>query len=50
VQSHGRGISGEASAYRRDSRVEIVLAARPTEEFLDDVRRLLRDAALEPRQ
>jgi hypothetical protein len=49
VQSHGRGISGEASAYRRDSRVEIVLAAQPTEEFLDDVRRLLRDAALEPR-
>jgi G3E family GTPase len=49
VQSHGRGISGEASAYRRDSRVEVVLAAQPTEEFLDDVRRLLRDAALEPR-
>jgi G3E family GTPase len=50
VQSHGRGLSGEDSAYRRDSRVEIVLGAPPTEQFLDEWRRMLRDAALEPRR
>jgi G3E family GTPase len=49
VQSHGRGLSGEDSAYRRDSRVEIVLGTQPTETFLDDWRNMLRDAALEPR-
>ena len=49
VQSHGRGLAGEASAYRRDSRIEIVLAAPPSEAFLDDWRSMLRDAALEPR-
>jgi G3E family GTPase len=45
VQSHGRGLSGEDSAHRRDSRIEIVLTAAPTPEFLDAWRGLLRDAA-----
>jgi G3E family GTPase len=45
VQSHGRGLSEEDSAYRRDSRIEIVLTAAPTEEFLEAWRSLLRDAA-----
>jgi G3E family GTPase len=45
VQSHGRGLAGEDSAYRRDSRMEIVLTAAPTAEFLDQWRGLLRDAA-----
>jgi G3E family GTPase len=45
TQSHGRGLSGEDSAYRRDSRIEIVLTAAPTAEFLDVWRALLRDAA-----
>ena len=49
VQTHGRGLSGEDSAYRRDSRMEIVLTAEPTEDFLDNWRALLRDAALPPR-
>jgi G3E family GTPase len=45
VQSHGRGLAEEDSAYRRDSRIEIVLTAAPTEEFLEAWRSLLRDAA-----
>jgi G3E family GTPase len=45
VQSQGRGMSGEDSAHRRDSRLEIVLTAAPTEAFLNEWRRLLRDAA-----
>ncbi len=45
IQSHGRGLSGEDSAYRRDSRLEIVLSSEPTDEFLDQWRNLLRDAA-----
>lgn len=45
VQSHGRGLSGEDSAYRRDSRIEIVLTSAPSPEFLDEWRSLLRDAA-----
>jgi G3E family GTPase len=45
VQSHGRGMSGEDSAYRRDSRLEIVLTAEPTQDFLNHWRQLLRDAA-----
>lgn len=45
VQSHGRGMSGEDSAFRRDSRLEIVLTAAPTEEFLNEWRQLLQDAA-----
>jgi len=44
VQSHGRGLVGEDSAYRRDSRLEIVLASEPSEEFLDAIRSILRDA------
>jgi G3E family GTPase len=46
VQSHGRGLDGEDSAYRRDSRIEILLTAEPTEQFLDAWRAMLRDAAL----
>jgi G3E family GTPase len=49
IQSHGRGLAGEDSAYRRDSRLEIVLDAHPTAQFLDAWRALLRDAALAPR-
>jgi hypothetical protein len=45
IQSHGRGISGEDSAYRRDSRIEIVLGTAPTAEYLELWRNLLRDAA-----
>ena len=48
VQSHGRGVSAEDSAYRRDSRLELVTSARPTEGFLDAWRALLRGAALAP--
>ena len=44
IQSHGRGISGEDSAYRRDSRIEIVLGMAPTAEYLELWRNLLRDA------
>ena len=45
VQGTAHGLSAEDSAYRRDSRLELVLAAAPTEQFLDQWRRLLRDAA-----
>jgi len=45
VQSHGRGLWEEDSAYRRDSRIEIVRASAPTPEFLEVWRSLLRDAA-----
>jgi G3E family GTPase len=45
VQSHGRGLAEEDSAYRRDSRIEIVLSAAPTPEFLEVWRGMLRDAA-----
>jgi G3E family GTPase len=45
VQSHGRGLAVEDSAFRRDSRMEIVLGAAPTEPFLEAWRALLRDAA-----
>jgi G3E family GTPase len=45
-QSHGRGLISEDSAYRRDSRVEIVLGAPPTPEYLESWRAMLRDAAL----
>ena len=48
VQSHGRGLSGEDSGYRRDSRIEIVLTSAPTPEFLDAWRSLLRDASNPP--
>jgi len=49
IQSHGRGLRGEDSAYRRDSRLEIVLDVEPTGDFLDAWRSMLRDAALTPR-
>jgi hypothetical protein len=42
-------VRGEDSAYRRDSRLEIVLDVKPTEHFLDAWRSMLRDAALTPR-
>jgi G3E family GTPase len=48
VQSHGRGLAEEDSAYRRDSRIEIVLSAEPTPEFLEVWRGLLRDAVNAP--
>jgi G3E family GTPase len=48
VQSHGRGLEAEDSAFRRDSRIEIVLSAGPTNEFLELWRSLLRDAANPP--
>ena len=43
--AQGRALSVEDSAYRRDSRLELVLRASPTEQFLDEWRGLLRDAA-----
>lgn len=49
IQSHGRGLSAEDSAYRRDSRLEVVFAGKPTEEFLEGWRSMLRDAANELR-
>jgi G3E family GTPase len=49
VQSHGRGLTGEDSAFRRDSRIEILLSAAPTPELLNTWRSLLRDAANPPR-
>jgi G3E family GTPase len=48
VQSQGGGLTGEDSAFRRDSRIEIVLSAEPTNEYLDSWRGLLRDAANPP--
>jgi G3E family GTPase len=45
VQGTAHGLSAEDSAYRRDSRVELVLTAAPTSEFLQQWRQLLRDAA-----
>jgi G3E family GTPase len=45
VQGTAHGLIAEDSAYRRDSRLELVLSAEPTHEFLDGWRALLRDAA-----
>jgi G3E family GTPase len=45
VQSSGHGLVVEDSAHRRDSRLEIVLSAAPTEQFLNDWREMLRAAA-----
>jgi G3E family GTPase len=45
VQSTAHGLSAEDSAYRRDSRVELVLTAAPTSGFLAQWRQLLRAAA-----
>ena len=49
VQSQGPKLTGEDSAFRRDSRIEIVLGAAPTSEYLDLWRGILRDAANPPR-
>jgi G3E family GTPase len=49
VQAQGRGLKGEDSAFRRDSRIEVVLNSAPTNEFLETWRCLLRDAANPPR-
>jgi len=48
VQSTAHGLSAVDSAYRRDSRLEMVLSAAPTQRFLDAWRALLRDAANPP--
>ncbi len=48
VQSHGHGLLQEDSAYRRDSRMELVLNMEPTPEFLELWRGMLRDAANPP--
>jgi G3E family GTPase len=49
VQAHAHGLAAEDSAYRRDSRIEILTSAAPSEEFLQAWRGLLRDAANPPR-
>jgi G3E family GTPase len=49
IQSHGRGLSAQDSAYRRDSRLEVVFDSKPTEDFLEGWRSMLRDAANQPR-
>ena len=43
--AQGRALSVEDSAYRRDSRLEIVVGAAPSASFLNEWRQLLRDAA-----
>jgi G3E family GTPase len=45
IQAGGRALSGEDSAFRRDSRIEVVLSAEPTPEFLESWRGVLRNAA-----
>jgi G3E family GTPase len=49
VQAQGGRFAGEDSAFRRDSRIEMVLSAAPTDEFLNLWRSLFRDAANPPR-
>jgi G3E family GTPase len=49
IQASGGTLSGEDSAFRRDSRIELVLIAAPTTQFLDSWRAVLRDAANPPR-
>ena len=49
VQSLRGQLAQEDSAYRRDSRIEIVLSAAPTPEYLESWRSLLRDAANPPK-
>jgi len=49
VQSTAHGLAAEDSAYRRDNRLELVLSAAPTTDYLDQWRRILRDAANLPR-
>jgi len=43
-QSHGRGLVSGESGYRRDSRLEIVVATPPTADFLEGWRAMLRAA------
>jgi G3E family GTPase len=45
VQGTAHGLAAEDSAYRRDSRLELVLTAAPSAQFLDQWRRMLREAA-----
>ncbi|HXP66363.1 MAG TPA: GTP-binding protein [Steroidobacteraceae bacterium] len=49
IQASSGSLSGEDSAFRRDSRIEVVLSAAPTPEFLESWRGVLRDAANPPR-
>jgi hypothetical protein len=49
VQSVRGQLAQEDSAFRRDSRIEIVLSAAPPPEYLDSWRSVLRDAANPPR-
>jgi G3E family GTPase len=49
IQSQHGHLAQEDSAFRRDSRIEIVLSAAPTPEYLDSWRGLLRDAVNPPR-
>ena len=50
IQSHGRGITSEDSAYRRDSRMEAVFDEAPADQLLNQWRSVLRDAANPPRR
>ena len=50
IQASGAGLTGEDSAFRRDSRIEVVLSAAPTPQFLESWRAVLHDAANPPRQ
>jgi G3E family GTPase len=49
IQASGGTLSGEDSAFRRDSRIEVVLSAAPTPQFLESWRAVLCDAANPPR-
>jgi G3E family GTPase len=49
IQSLRRDLAGQDSAYRRDSRLEIVLSAQPSDTVLELWRNVLRDAANPPR-
>jgi G3E family GTPase len=49
IQASGGILSGEDSAFRRDSRIEVVLSAAPTPQFLESWRAVLCDAANPPR-
>lgn len=46
IQSHGRGLAAEDSAYRRDSRVEMLFTAAPSTALLEQCRALWRESAL----
>jgi G3E family GTPase len=49
VQSTAHGLAAEDSAYRRDSRLELVLSAEPTPDYLKNWRNMLRDSVNSPR-